>query len=145
MRHSLVSKGRRYTSAEKIEKDRGVGERTAYKYFIRTSRVSGPPSEPYILLSMGDMSDCLIDCSVSTTVARCTSCPTYQQCAPILNALSRIPDFCSPPQHLISSNWEGGGCWRVGCSPSPARPLRTAHSPKPPLMHPPNLPLVTVA
>ena len=32
-----------------------------YRYFMRTSRVSEPPSEPYILLSMGDISDCLID------------------------------------------------------------------------------------
>ena len=67
------------------------------------------------------MSDCLIDCSVSTTVAKCTSCPTNQQCAPILNALSRIPGFCSPPLHLISSNWGGGasGLLTFACASPP--------------------------
>ena len=54
-----------------------IGRRAAkgaYKYFIKTSSSSVPPSEPYILLSMGDMSDCFVDCRISTTVARCTSC-----------------------------------------------------------------------
>ena len=37
------------------------GELMTYRYFINTSRVSGPPSESNILFSMGDISDCLMD------------------------------------------------------------------------------------
>jgi hypothetical protein len=32
-----------------------------YKYFINASKASIPPGDPYILLSIGDMSVCLID------------------------------------------------------------------------------------
>ena len=46
-----------------------------YRYFIKTSSASTPPSEAYILLSTGDISDCLIDWRISTTVARWTSYP----------------------------------------------------------------------
>ena len=41
-----------------------------YKYFISTSRLSIPPSDLYIRPSIGDISDCLIDWSISTTVAK---------------------------------------------------------------------------
>ncbi len=50
----------------------GVAEIT-HRYFINTSKTSVPPSEAYILLSIGDISACFIDCSISMTVARCVS------------------------------------------------------------------------
>jgi hypothetical protein len=43
-------------------------------YFIRTSTASVPPGEVYIRLSIGDMSDCRIDCRISITAARWVSC-----------------------------------------------------------------------
>ena len=115
----------------------GVREETAYKYFISTSKVSGPPSELYILLSIGDISDCLIDCSVSTTVARCRSYLLISKSAPILNVLSDIPEYRFP-----SPTWLPQLAGR--CSPSHVHLLRTAHSPKLPLTHPPSRPLLTV-
>ena len=41
-----------------------------HRYFMSTSSVSGPPSALYILLSMGDMSDCFMDWRTSTTEDR---------------------------------------------------------------------------
>lgn len=41
-----------------------------YRYFIKTSSASVPPSELYIRPSIGDMSDCFMDWRISTTVAR---------------------------------------------------------------------------
>lgn len=55
------------------EDDPEVCDIPLYRYFISTSSVSGPPSLPYIRLSMGDMSDCLMDWRISTTVPRCIS------------------------------------------------------------------------
>ena len=88
-------------SGRKLQKGRDIGEETAYKYFIRTSRASGPPSEPYILLSIGDISDCLIDCSVSTTVARCTSCSHDERSIPTPFVLFHIVKTRSP-LHLLT-------------------------------------------
>ena len=125
-------------SGRKLPKGRDIREETAYKYFIRTSRASGPPSEPYILLSIGDISDCLIDCNVSTTVARCTSCSHDERSIPTLFVLFHIGKTRSP-LHLVASY---GG---VGCLPLPARPLHTAHSRELPLTHPLSLPLLITA
>ncbi len=44
-----------------------------YKYFMSTSTDSAPPSDLYIRPSIGDISDCLIDWRISTTVAKWTS------------------------------------------------------------------------
>jgi hypothetical protein len=43
-------------------------------YFIKTSSASVPPGALYTRLSIGDMSDCRMDCRISMTVARWTSC-----------------------------------------------------------------------
>jgi len=43
-------------------------------YFIRTSNASVPPGAPYIRLSIGDMSDWRMDCRISMTTERWTSC-----------------------------------------------------------------------
>lgn len=44
-----------------------------YMYFISTSRTSVPPSDSYMRFSIGDISDCRIDWSISITVASCIS------------------------------------------------------------------------
>jgi len=62
-----------------------------YKYFINTSRLSIPPSDLYIRPSIGDISDCLIDCSISTTVAKCTSYVNGRQPHCILLPLQPFP------------------------------------------------------
>ena len=145
MRHSFVSdpmKGRgqhmkNSGMAETGETGHQGETETAYKYFIRTSSVSGPPSEPYIRLSIGDISDCLIDCSVSTTVARCISCFGYQRLTPFTNTvISR-----SILRSLSSSRPCRLDC-SGPCSLSLAHPLHTAHSLRLLVMHPPRLPLV---
>ena len=88
-----------------------IGDGDAHKYFIKTSRSSVPPSELYILLSMGDISDCFVDCSISTTVARCTSY-THEPSAGFLHTMHYISarvwilrffPFTFTPQ------WEGVG------------------------------------
>lgn len=50
----------------------------AYMYFISTSSASVPPGALYIRLSIGDMSDCRIDCRISITVARWVSYQTVK-------------------------------------------------------------------
>ena len=82
MRHSFVPKAQGAVLAGRIlrwgiepfeDRDSEIavvfGEE-AYRYFINTSRVSTPPADLYILFSIGDISDCLVDCNISTTVAR---------------------------------------------------------------------------
>jgi len=49
-----------------------------YRYFISVSRTSEPPSDLYIRLKMGDISDCRMDWRISITVARCVSCSFRQ-------------------------------------------------------------------
>lgn len=75
---------------------RSLTIRSTYRYFIKTSRTSTPPSDSYILLSMGDISDCLRDWRISTTVARCTSYPVASMSLPWLNGLTVAHWHMSP-------------------------------------------------
>lgn len=50
----------------------------AYIYFMSTSSASVPPGELYIWLNIGDMSAWRMDCRISITVAKWTSCSETQ-------------------------------------------------------------------
>lgn len=68
-------------------------------YFMRTSKVSVPPGALYRRLSIGDMSDCRIDCRISITAARCTSYSAVEQVSlishPLTCARCQSSSWCS--------------------------------------------------
>jgi hypothetical protein len=56
-------------------------------YFIRTSKASVPPGALYTRLSIGDMSDCRMDCRISMTAARWIS---YRMVKPVSLLYARV-------------------------------------------------------
>lgn len=54
-----------------------------YKYFMRVSQISDPPSDWYIRWRMGVISACRIDCKISVTVLRWIDCATTQYSYPV--------------------------------------------------------------